>query len=135
MKHIGDLGGIRTLEFQRERLVTIANLSTRPYWSGTLGFEPRMLAKASDFKSVFAVDKFLIKTQLWFRCVYHSTCSRYFGTPEGTQTPDLALRRRLLYSAELLGHVLYGCFAVSKHYHRTWVDFDSVLRLTLVLYY
>jgi hypothetical protein len=30
--------------------------------------------------------------------------------------------------------VLYGCFAVSKHYHRTLVDFDSVLRLTLVLY-
>jgi hypothetical protein len=29
--------------------------------------------------------------------------------------------------------VLYGCFAVSKHYHRTWVDIDSVFRLTLSL--
>ena len=30
-------------------------------------------------------------------------------------------RRALLYSAELLEDVLYGCFAVSKHYHRTKV--------------
>ena len=52
-----------------------------------------------------------------------------FGIPEGTQTPDTVLRRHVLYSTELLGHMLYGCFAVSKHYHRTvWVDFE-VLRL------
>ena len=83
MKHIGDLGGIRTLEFQRERLVTIANLSTRPY-----------------------------------------------GIPEGTQTPDLLLRRQLLYSAELLGYMLYGCFSVSKNYHRTRVAFIRAAALT-----
>ena len=27
------------------------------------------------------------------------------GTPEGTRTPDLLLRRQLLYPAELLAHV------------------------------
>ena len=53
-----------------------------------------------------------------------------FGIPEGTQTPDTVLRRHVLYSTELLGHILYGCFAISKHYHRTRVDFE-VLRLTL----
>ena len=29
-----------------------------------------------------------------------------FGTPEGIRIPDLPLRRRTLYPAELLGHVL-----------------------------
>ena len=29
----------------------------------------------------------------------------YSGTPGGTQTPDTALRRRVLYSPELLGHM------------------------------
>ena len=28
------------------------------------------------------------------------------GTPEGTRTPDLLLRRQLLYPAELLAHIL-----------------------------
>ena len=46
-----------------------------------------------------------------------------FGLPEGTQTPDLALRRRLLYSAELLEDASgnLSLFAVSKHYLVTWV--------------
>ena len=35
---------------------------------------------------------------------------------------------------ELILHVLYGCLAVSKHYHRTRVEFNTVFRLTLVLY-
>ncbi len=30
------------------------------------------------------------------------------GTPEGTRTPDLLLRRQLLYPAELLAHVWSG---------------------------
>ena len=29
-----------------------------------------------------------------------------YGTPEGTRTPDLLLRRQLLYPAELLAHIL-----------------------------
>ena len=58
----------------------------------------------------------------------------HIGTPGGTRTPDLLLRRQLLnYPSELLAYMLYGCFAVSKHYHRTWVDIDSVFRLTLSL--
>ena len=37
-------------------------------------------------------------------CTIHpSDCK--FGTPEGTRTPDLLLRRQLLYPAELLAHV------------------------------
>ena len=56
-----------------------------------------------------------------------------FGLPDRIQTYDLRFRRALLYSAELLEDMLYGCFAVSKHYHRTRVDFDSVFRLTLSL--
>ena len=31
--------------------------------------------------------------------------SRRFGTPEGIRIPDLPLRRRTLYPAELLAHV------------------------------
>ena len=55
------------------------------------------------------------------------------GAPCRTQTYDLRFRRALLYSTELLEDMLYGCFAVSKHYHRTRVDFfiKEVLHLTL----
>ena len=38
--------------------------------------------------------------------VHHQRFKK-FGTPEGTRTPDLLLRRQLLYPAELLAH-LYG---------------------------
>ena len=30
-----------------------------------------------------------------------------FGTPEGIRIPDLPLRRRTLYPAELLGHIIF----------------------------
>ena len=32
------------------------------------------------------------------------------GVPEGTRTPDRALRRRMLYPAELPGHCFLSCF-------------------------
>ena len=32
-------------------------------------------------------------------------CQTFSGTPGGTRTPDLLLRRQLLYPAELLAHV------------------------------
>ena len=35
----------------------------------------------------------------------HCNRSGAFGTPEGIRIPDLPLRRRTLYPAELLGHV------------------------------
>ena len=39
---------------------------------------------------------------------------------------------KALFSAALCFDEMYGCFAVSKHYHRTeWADFNTVLRLTL----
>ena len=40
----------------------------------------------------------------------HLAESRGFknGTPEGTRTPDLLLRRQLLYPAELLAHIWSG---------------------------
>ena len=34
----------------------------------------------------------------------HATSSELSGTPGGTRTPDLLLRRQLLYPAELLAH-------------------------------
>ena len=37
----------------------------------------------------------------------HFADSKKIGTPEGTRTPDLLLRRQLLYPAELLAH-FYG---------------------------
>ena len=33
----------------------------------------------------------------------------FFGTPEGIRIPDLPLRRRTLYPAELPGHALHYC--------------------------
>ena len=42
------------------------------------------------------------------RCIesFSSICpAKKFGTPEGTRTPDLLLRRQLLYPAELLAHI------------------------------
>ena len=44
----------------------------------------------------------LIRVAFCFR-VYRKRCSKN-GTPEGTRTPDLLLRRQLLYPAELLAH-------------------------------
>ncbi len=43
------------------------------------------------------------------RKILHAKCMEDFGTPEGIRIPDLPLRRRTLYPAELLGHtpVLY----------------------------
>ena len=54
--------------------------------------------------------------------VYFALTELGTGLPEGTQTPDLALRRRLLYSAELLEDVSgnLSLFAVSKHYLVVW---------------
>ena len=42
-----------------------------------------------------------------FECSSPSQNPVKIGTPEGTRTPDLLLRRQLLYPAELLAH-LYG---------------------------
>ena len=34
-------------------------------------------------------------------------CREFYGVPEGIRTPDLTLRRRTLYPAELLRHVVF----------------------------
>ena len=39
---------------------------------------------------------------------FRRECSPFIGTPEGIRIPDLPLRRRTLYPAELLVHVLPG---------------------------
>ena len=38
------------------------------------------------------------------------------GTPEGTRTPDLLLRRQLLYPAELLAHILERVTGIGPAY-------------------
>ena len=38
------------------------------------------------------------------------------GTPEGTRTPDLLLRRQLLYPAELLAHLLERVTGIGPAY-------------------
>ena len=38
------------------------------------------------------------------------------GTPEGTRTPDLLLRRQLLYPAELLAHFLERVTGIGPAY-------------------
>lgn len=54
------------------------------------------------------------------------------GTGYWIRTNDLRFRRALLYPAELILHMLDGCFAVSKHYHRLLGGFYKVSRLNLV---
>ena len=38
------------------------------------------------------------------------------GTPEGTRTPDLLLRRQLLYPAELLAHIMERVTGIGPAY-------------------
>ena len=44
------------------------------------------------------------------------SCQIRFGTPEGTRTPDLLLRRQLLYPAELLAHMLERVTGIGPAY-------------------
>ena len=41
---------------------------------------------------------------------------RKCGTPEGTRTPDLLLRRQLLYPTELLAHLLERVTGIGPAY-------------------
>ena len=47
------------------------------------------------------------------------------GTPEGTRTPDLLLRRQLLYPAELLAHVRWS----------GWRESDPRIQLGRLVFY
>ena len=53
----------------------------------------------------------LARIAFYFR-VRHPLAKK-FGTPGGTRTPDLLLRRQLLYPAELLAH-FYGAGDVNR---------------------
>lgn len=43
----------------------------------------------------------------------------------GFEPMTYTLEECCCYPTELILHMLYGCFAVSKHYHRTRVDFET----------
>ena len=51
------------------------------------------------------MDFFLPQPQVTMRVPPSSYSEEKNGAPEGTRTPDLLLRRQLLYPAELLAHV------------------------------
>ena len=44
------------------------------------------------------------------------TFTKFCGTPEGTRTPDLLLRRQLLYPAELLARVMERVTGIGPAY-------------------
>lgn len=104
---------ITFLEFHL--LVMVAHEGFEPYVSSLKGLRLSLLDQWAIYWTNKRINH-LVRERVPIPLILQGLCaltytitSVYFaltelgtGLPEGTQTPDLALRRRLLYSAELL---------------------------------